>query len=335
MKPAFVLLCSAMALAQSWVPRTSNTTASLRGISVASTSSAWAGGTGGTYLKTTDGGRTWTAAQVPGAERLDFRDVQAVDGRTAYLMTIGPGDQSRIYKTSDGGRQWRLRLPNPDSKGFFDAFAFWDATHGILVGDPVDGLFVVYTTDDGGEHWRRRAGATAKPAEGAFAASGTCIAVAGPREAWFGTGGPEGARVFHSTDGGATFSETETPIRNDAASAGIFSLAFADALHGVAVGGDYSKPEDGERNVAITSDGGRTWTAPPGHAPAGFRSAVAYLPASHTWVAAGTSGSDISTDGGRTWSQFDKSDYNAVGFLASGFGFAVGPKGRLAQFSPR
>ena len=259
--------CASLAPAQTLVSQNSTTTASLRGISAVNADVAWASGAGGTWLRTTDGGATWTASKVPGAEDLDFRDVQAVDERTAYLLSIGTGDKSRIYKTTDGGSEWKLQLTNPDAKGFFDALAFWDPKHGIVLGDPVDGHFVVLTTEDGGDHWQRRPTPPAMPNEGAFAASGTCLAVMGSREAWFGTGGVDGARVFHSADGGATWTIARTPIRNDAAAAGIFSLAFSDPLHGIAVGGDYTKPDDAGRNIAVTcgrrQDVGRTRRQPP------------------------------------------------------------------------
>ena len=239
-----LLVCCLAASAQTWVRQESGTSASLRGVSAVNARVVWASGTGGTYLKTTDGGAHWTAAQVPGAESLDFRDVHAVDDRTVYLLSAGTGDKARIYKTTDGGAHWTLQLTNPDAQGFFDALAFWDAEHGIAIGDPVDGRFAVFTTDDGGAHWQRRQGPEALPGEGAFAASGTCLIARSARDAWFGTGG---ARVFHSTDGGLTWQVSSTPMRHDKPSAGIFSLAFSDARHGVAVGGDYAKDQENAR----------------------------------------------------------------------------------------
>jgi photosystem II stability/assembly factor-like uncharacterized protein len=188
--------------AQTWVNHQSGVTASLRGVSAVSDRVVWASGSAGTYLTTTDGGAAWRAATVPGAEDLDFRDVHAVDARTAYLLSSGPGEKSRIYKTTDASLHWTLQFTNPDSKGFFDAIAFWDARHGIVLGDPVNEEFVTLTTADGGEHWVRQHTPPALPNEGAFAASGTCLIVLGQQEAWFATGGPGGARVFHSQDGG-------------------------------------------------------------------------------------------------------------------------------------
>jgi photosystem II stability/assembly factor-like uncharacterized protein len=295
---SLILLTCLGSAAQTWIAETAGTTASFRGIGAVNARVVWASGTGGTYIRTADGGATWIAAKVSGAEALDFRDLHAADERTVYLLSIGAGDSSRVYKTTDAGANWKLMFTNPDAKGFFDAIAFWDAAHGVLGGDAVDGHIVVFTTSDGGEHWLRRATPPAIAGEGAFAASGTCLIVRGTREAWFATGGAGAARVYRSTDGGI----------------------------------NYNKPAEAGRNIAITSDGGATWTAP-ASGPKGFRSAVAYA-GNKTWIVTGTSGSDISRDDGRTWTQFDTAAYNAIGFIDPKTGWAVGPKGAVARFRP-
>jgi photosystem II stability/assembly factor-like uncharacterized protein len=318
--------------AQTWINHDSGVTASLRGVSAVNDRVVWASGSGGTYLTTTDGGVTWRAAIVPGAETLDFRGVHALDARTAYLLASGPGEKSRIYKTGDSGAHWTLQFTNPDPQGFFDAIAFGDVRHGIVLGDPVDGEFVIFTTSDGGAHWLRQQTPPALPSEGAFAASNTCLIVRGRHEAWFATGGPGGARVFHSEDSGQSWTVARTPVRNDAAASGIFSLAFSDSRHGIAVGGDYMKPAEVEHNIAVTSDGGRTWTEPEGPHPNGYRSAIAFVPDEKMWVAAGTTGSDVSYDDGRTWKLFDTGAFNALSFNSSRTGWAVGPNGRLGSY---
>jgi len=319
------------ALAQTWVAQSSGTTASLRGVSAVSPAVVWASGAGGTYLRTLDGGATWQAAVVPGAGDLDFRGVRGLNSNIAWLMSSGPGAKSRVYKTVDGGAHWSLLYTNPDAGGFFDALAFWDARDGIVLGDPVDGQFVILTTWDGGHTWRRRKLPPALANEGAFAASNSCLVVRAAREVWFGTGGPSGARVFHSSDGGEHWDVARTPVRHDSAAAGIFSLAYGDSAHEVAVGGDYGKPADSRGNTAISSDGGRTWTEPAGAHPKGYRSAVAYLPLRKLWIAVGTSGTDISSDGGRTWIPFDNGAYNAVSVTGGDSAWAVGPGGRIGK----
>ena len=246
----------------------SHTTESLRGVSVVSREIAWASGTHGTYLRTTDAGRTWTPGQVPDAGTLDFRGVVAFSADEAFLMSSGPGEQSRIYHTRDAGRHWSLQLLNADPKGFFDSIAFWDATHGVVVGDPVPDdagtlKFEILLTEDG-QNWRRVSATplpAAKEGEGAFAASNTCIAIlpgGSDSNVWFATGGKV-ARVFHSSDRGASWQVSDTPIVHGPESAGIFSIAFRDAMNGLIVGGDYKKTDEAHSNAARTADGGRTW----------------------------------------------------------------------------
>ncbi len=320
-----------------WTAQASGTKARLRGLGVASDEVAWACGTGGTFTRTTDGGRTWKAGTVPGASSLDFRDVHAHDADTAYLLSIGGGEQSRIYKTNDGGATWVLRYVNKDPKGFLDAIAFWDVDHGLALGDPVDGRFVILTTGDGGKTWTPtppEAMPPALPGEGAFAASGTCLLVDPDGHAWFATGGAKVSRVFRSSDRGRTWTAHETPVQAGAPSSGIFSLAFIDGEHGVVVGGDYKEPGRAEAVVALTSDGGRTWRQPKGPEPGGYRSAVAFLPGTQgrILIAVGPTGSDLSADGGETWRPLGTTGFHAVGFASASAGWAVGEDGSVARF---
>ena len=333
---AFILFASERAEAQ-WKQQSSGTSADFRGLSAASATVAWASGTKGTFTRTTDAGATWHAGTVAGAEALDFRDVDAFDAKTAYLLSIGKGDSSRIYKTTDGGQSWQLQFTSRDPDAFFDAMAFWDRDHGIAFSDPVGGRFLVITTDDGGANWNQIPAENIPAAiagEGSFAASGTCIAVEGKNNVWFATGGMA-ARVFRSTDRGRTWAVARTPIISGIESAGIFSVAFRDGANGIIVGGDYKKPNEAKDSVAATTDGGRTWKLIARTYPAGYRSAVAYVPGARvpTLVAVGSSGSDYSADGGINWTSLDKENYNSVSFAATArAGWAAGPSGRIAKF---
>ncbi len=245
------ILISSMVYGQQ--PQNSKTEVPLRGLSAVSGKVAWASGAKGTVLRTIDGGTTWETLVIADADALDFRDIQAFDQNTAFVLSIGPGDQSRIYKTSDGGKIWQRQFTNSDPNAFYDCFAFWDSTHGIAVSDSVDGKFPLIATSDG-MTWNPVVPKTmpaALPNEGAFAASGTCIATFGKNDVWFGTGGPA-ARVFHSSDRGKNWTVAETPIIHSAASQGVFSLAFWTAKDGVAVGGDYKEPQKSKRRCGNT-----------------------------------------------------------------------------------
>ncbi len=331
-----LFLCAADARAE-WVAQVSGTNVRLRGVSAVNGRVAWASGANGTYARTTDGGRTWRAGQVPGAAELDFRDVDAFDADNAYLLAIGPGDRSRIYKTTDGGRSWTLQFQNSRAAAFYDCMAFWDRRRGLAMSDPVEGRFLVIKTEDGGRTWKEIDAAGRPPAlegEGGFAASGTCVAVTGKSDAWFGTGGPAGPRVFRSADGGRTWQAAPAPLAGGKA-AGVFSLAFWQGGRGVAVGGDYTKEQEAAGNAALTSDGGRTWQAvAPAGRPRGYRSCVALMPNSQgpSLIAVGPSGSDYSNDGGRTWRALGDEGFHAVSISPRAeAAWAVGEGGRVAR----
>lgn len=326
---------TAAPMAPRWEPQRSGVTARLRGVSAVSDRVAWASGAGGTVLRTADGGATWQRVAVPGAAQLDFRDVDAVSDTSAYILSIGPGDASRIYKTIDAGAHWALQFTNDDPHAFFDAMAFWDARRGLVMGDSVDGQFDILTTRNGGQTWGRVARDKLPPAlpnEGAFAGSGTNVAVFGRDEAWIGTGASTRCRVLRTRDGGATWAIADTPVVASA-SAGIFSVAFRDARHGMTVGGDYKKENEAVDNLAVSGDGGITWTARNGLG--GFRSAVAPVPGSaSSWLAVGPSGADVTDDEGRSWRAVPGAGYHAFSFARGGrVGWGVGESGRIGKLT--
>jgi photosystem II stability/assembly factor-like uncharacterized protein len=185
-----------------WTAQTSGVAARLRGVSAVSDRVAWASGAKGTILRTADGGRTWQQQSIPDTAALDFRDIDAVSEEVAYVLSIGPGDASRIYKTTDSGAHWTLQFVARDPKAFFDAMAFWDANRGIAISDSIDGRFAIVTTANGGALWTTVDPAAlpqAVPNEGAFAASGTNVAVLPPNHVWIGTGGASRSRVLRSS----------------------------------------------------------------------------------------------------------------------------------------
>jgi photosystem II stability/assembly factor-like uncharacterized protein len=321
------------------VDQASGTTELLQAISIVDEQTVWVSGHGATYARTVDGGETWLAAMMPDAEGLQFRDVHAVDAQTAYLMSAGPGDASRVYKTTDGGASWTLQHTNPDPEGFYDCMDFWDAEHGALYGDSVAAEFVILTTSDGGESWNR-APAAALPAallgEGGFAASGTCLVTGPDGRAWIGTGASSPARVLMTDDMGGSWTVADTPIVS-ASSAGITSVSFRDASHGMIVGGEVTNHEGRFDNVAVTADGGKTWTLAARPWMSGAAYGSSYVPGAPTptVVIVGPSGADYSLDNGATWSSLDSREYWAVAFASPSAGWAVGRDGRITKLGLR
>jgi photosystem II stability/assembly factor-like uncharacterized protein len=312
------------------VEQVSNTTALLIAVSAVSEDVVWAVGQRGTYVRTTDGGATWKAAQVPGAESLQFRDVYAVDADTAYLLSIGNGADSRIYKTANAGATWTKQFQNADSAAFFDCFDFWDSERGIAISDAVNGRMVMIQTVDGGAHWTPVTPSSlpqALPGEGSFASSGTCLVTRPGGHAWVGT---TKSRVLHTSDYGRTWSITKVPITTSDTT-GVSSLSFRDARRGIAFGGFGARPAD--ILIAITNDGGQTWEdrrRPP------FRGGMwvgAYVPGPRSTmiVAAGVTGSAYSLNEGATWVPIDTLPVWGMDIVSPSAGWMVGPRGRIAR----
>ena len=314
-----------------FIPQPTPTTASLRGLSVVSDSIAWVSGSAGTVLRTTDGGTTWTQRPVPNADSLDFRSLHAFSTDEALLLSAGA--PALLYHTTDGGATWQLRYENCTPGIFFDALAFWNATHGIAMSDPVDGQFALIATHDGGQTWQQLPNNNMPPpaaGEAGFAASNGGLATQGEQHVWLSTGGSR-ARVFRSEDRGARWQVADTPMQQGNASQGIFAMVMTDLRRGVAVGGDYLQPADTTRSACFTTDGGQTWQLPKTF-PGGYRSAVAYHPATEVLLTVGPSGSDYSSDHGRTWEPLDTVGYHTVRFASDQrVGWAAGSDGRIAK----
>jgi len=316
-----------------WEMQASHTMANLRGIHAVNANVAWASGADGTVLRTLDGGVHWEKCAVPpDGSKLDFRGIWAWDARMALVMSAGPGEQSRLYRTSDGCASWKEEARNPERDGFWDAVVFGagnlpnSATYGVLLGDPTLGRFYTRTSSTEGK-WRGSLNAcSASKQEAAFAASNSSVFVFGEGRYAIGTGGKGGPRVLLSPVL-AQASECvgiTVPLASGNDSSGAFSLAFSDPQHGTVVGGDYRKPDDRLGTAAWTGDGGRHWMAA-SNTPHGYRSAVAWCNAK-VWIAAGTNGTDISRDDGKTWQPLDNGNWNALSLP-----YVVGPKGRIGK----
>jgi len=361
---AALALSAATAQAQFQI-QTTHTTASFRGIHALSPQVAWASGTAGTVLRTTDGGTTWQPCTTPpGAEKLDFRGIQAFDDKTAIVMSSGKGDLSRLYKTTDACHSWTLLFTNPDKDGFWDAVKFSDASHGFILGDPITvpgttgKRFVLKQTFDGGKSWTSWEQKVPTLALGenaaAFAASNSSLILKDKFVAIIGIGGKDGSALIDtmthsigicncnpmppeslwndklnvSTSSEAPFPKTE--------SAGIFAIA-ENRFFLIAVGGDYKLPDSSEQTAAYKGTGSIKWSSPQ-TPPHGYRSSVAYDPTTKTWITVGPNGTDISTDDGRNWqplkpaaNEQQDADQN---WNALSLPFVVGPKGRIGKLSP-
>jgi len=305
---------------------------SFRGIDAVNESVCWVSGNQGTILRTADGGLNWQDVSVPGADTLDFRDIHAFNENTAVAMSIGSGENSRLYRTSNGGATWDLVYQNSHENGFYDAIAFWDNNIGVLQGDPIDGKLFILLTDDGGRTWYEidhQLMPDIADGEYAFAASGTQLITAPGGHAWIGTGGVK-SRILHSDDYGHTWKSISSPIIQGEASTGIFSLVFGSPSLGIAVGGDYTKEEEGTDNVIISENGGETWDLL-SEAELDYRSSIQF--AEGVFLTVGPSGSDYSTDQGMTWTPISGPGFHTLSIGSDGLRstWAAGSGGRIGK----
>ena len=335
-----VIVLAGAARAQDWKVQTSGIDTNLRGVSAAWTNVeghkpepvVWAAGSKGVVLRSTDDGKSWKRLHVSGGEQLDFRGIQAINQKIAYLMASGEGEKSRIYKTTDGGTTWELQYTDKRKEFFLDAIVCESETKCFVLGDPINGKFVLLKTEDG-KHWAPlptdQLPAALKD-EGAFAASNSALALGEGEDLFFGTGGGNRARIFYSPNGGETWSVFDTPILAGDASAGIFSIEAKEGKTVVAIGGDYKKPEQARDAAAVSMNKGETWTLSASQ-PGGYRSGVASVDGT-LFVAVGPNGTDISLDAGKTWKKSDALNLNAICVLDIFHTWAVGANGTIAKF---
>jgi photosystem II stability/assembly factor-like uncharacterized protein len=333
-------------------PQNSGTTQLLIAVSPVNSRVVWAAGTGGTYVVTTDGGETWKAAVVPGAEKLQFRDVQGVSDKVAYLMSIGTNTTDfRIYKTVDGGTTWTIEFTNQTTNAFYDCFAFWTPNRGIAHSDSVNGVFPDIRTTDG-TTWQPISAnmPPALPGEASFAASGTCVTTQGESNAWIATGGSTIARILATRDGGDTWNAYDTPLVSSA-TAGAITVAFRDPENGIVGGGDLASNDSAD--MATSNDGGKNWQLTNKPPVKGAIFCLSYI-RGHGDAKGGddhkgqtvvitaetepkfTSGSAAWTpDEGQTWFKLPKvvSGYWAAAFASPKAGWFVGNGGKILKIS--
>ncbi|MEM7416188.1 MAG: oxidoreductase [Gemmatimonadota bacterium] len=315
----------------------SGTETLLIGIDAANESVVWAGGVGGEWLRTVDGGETWRGGVVPGTDSLQFRDVHAVDAETAYLLSIGTGSDSRVYRTDDGGETWALLFENDDPEGFYDCFDFWSPQRGVLIGDEV-GLKMSMQRTRNGRDWERIPPGrlpAAQEGEGSFAASGTCLTTGAEGRAWAVASNPEHARLLHTTDYGSTWSVDTLPVTTRAG-VGPQTVAIATSDRWAVLTGGYDS-EEGDTGFVLSHDGGATWEVRPRPPFAEGVWGAAWVPAAEpsVLVAVGPDGIAVTNDAGEEWTQVDDANYWTLTFGSDRVGWAAGRDGRIVRLVVR
>lgn len=238
----------------------------------------------------------------------------ASNGNDFFVLSVS--NPALLYKTSIVAHE--LVYQEAHEKVFYDSMKFFNELDGIAMGDPTEDCLSVLLTNDGGKTWNKvSCDKLPKIVEGeaAFAASNTNIKVLGDT-VWIVTGGAK-ARVFKSSDKGLTWNVYDTPIVQGNGPQGIYSVDFADAQHGIIIGGDYVKFDANERNKAITADGGITWTTVADGQDPSYKSCVQYVPNTEgkEVFAVGKTGISYSKDGGKSWSNVSEEAFYTIQFV--------------------
>ncbi len=328
---------------RTWIPQKTPENVHAFCIDAVGEEMVWAGGVEGKFLRTTNGGVTWTQGSIPGADSLIVNSIVAVDDLTAYVAAqsfdLNRSD-ARIYKTIDGGLEWDLQYRNTKKGAFFNSIAFWDAQHGIAISDPVEGAFLVVTTTDGGLTWKETPKeAIPEPQPGEIAGfgdlGGTTLTVTSDQHAWFGTALVDSSggsiRIFRTNDRGQSWTAVSTPWDSTEIFRGVTTICFPDTSFGMA-GSAYQ--ELGE-SLLVTYDGGRTWTINDSF-PMINPSTIAIVPHSTSDIlVTSLQGSAISTDKGVTWQELSTQPHTGLSLVNANVGWAVRAfDGEISKFAP-
>jgi len=254
-------------------------------------------------LMTSDTGQSWSKLGNTGSTSLldvDFKDAThgCVVGRSgsAYIYSgtawtamsgMSPGrdlysvsyvDSSNIWACGDvgtiakwSGTSWQLSGDPDVTSGLWRSIDFFDASHGIAVGD---GGVVAYTTDGGADWKLGDSGVLLNTLSVDMVSANVGYLVGGD--------GSASTPVMRKTvDGGLTWTQMTSPVTWKAMSA----VAFADANNGWIVGLNGL--------ILQTTNGGSTWTLVPQFCSASLGAVAAVAPGA-AW-AVGDMGAMLST----------------------------------------
>jgi photosystem II stability/assembly factor-like uncharacterized protein len=275
------LVISSQSQAQ-WSEENSPTTNSLYTVSVIDNKTAWIGGDGGTVLRTTDYGITWTNVGGGAIGTAPVYNIYGVNDQIALCTTSPNSGGTHVYRTTDGGTLWTEVYSNSEPGAFVDAIWMFDSTNGFFYGDPVGGYWDLYKTSDGGASWYP---APDLPQNGAEAGWNNSMYVSGT-DIYFGT---NNTTIYHSTDLGETWTAQTTM-----GVASSYSVWFNNADRGFT---------GGENSADMTTDGGITWN--PASLPgSGMITGITSVGDNWWWYARLSYPGTIywSTDYGTTWS---------------------------------
>lgn len=257
--------------------------------------------------------------------KLKFKSI-AVQDSVVYLLH--PTRPALVYKldyNQDGAKNIESVYIQEEKEVFYNAIAFWDGEKGILVGERDNAnCLAINRTMDGGNSWEE-VPCTSLPnlekGEQLFASSNSNISIYGSN-VWIATGGTK-ARVFHSADYGENWNVYNTPFVQGEEGSGIFSIAFADANHGVAIGGKWKDKAFNAGNKAFTKDGGKTWKLFANNEHPGLQKQVAFVPneSKKEMVAIGDGGV-FYTSNTKDWTSLSDKELDHLSFVNDSTAYA-------------
>ena len=257
------------------------------------------------YARTTNGGTTWTTAEVtPLSDSEYVTSIRGISATTAYACVYDNQTvtKARLVRTTDGGATWATALEFSSAASYPNFVYFFNANEGICAGDPTTrlGEFEIYTTTNGGTTWTRAANPASVGAAPAPREVGTEEApVAIGNSIWFST---SQGRIYRSTDKGLTWNVSTTGLSRSPQ-----GLAFRDATNGLAL---FIAQTGRNHTLLRTADAGATWSQVTYTGPLhGFD--LGRVPGNDNYISVGIgdasqganndAGSSFSRDNGQTW----------------------------------
>lgn len=270
----------------------------------------WAGGTKGTILHVDGDLKAPQIIQVPGAEKLDFRDLAILPNQQVLAMSAGPSENGAavIFYSNDLGKTWLKVFEIKEPGYFFDAILFDEETSkGYLLSDPVGQKLTLFSFDLNLEFKPivLRKSPEMLPKEAFFAASGSSMQLFGGR-LYLVTGGSERARVWRSTDMDANEWEVVSDEVSAGPNRGFFSLGCS-AKECFVAGGDYTKLKENE--IAVMRGDGVAFKSI-GVSPGIYIEKV--LAVRKNWWLAGPAGTVVYSSSGNSFKLFDQTPLHTL-----------------------
>jgi len=263
-------------------------------------------------FKTLDGGKTWTAMGLEKTRHIHKILIDPTDPNTVYVGAIGAPwgahEERGVYKTTDGGKNWRRILFSNNTSGVADMVmdpknpnkiiaALWDHKRDpwfFKSGGAGSGLYMTY---DGGENWKKLSEKEGLP-KGELGRIGLAIA-ASKTDVIYALIESKKNALYKSTDGGSQWK-----MVNDKEDIGNRPFYYSDI---------FVDPQNENRvysvftYVNVSEDGGKSFTE---LMPAyGVNNGV--HPDHHAWwihpkngqfmMDGNDGGMNITRDGGASW----------------------------------